>query len=432
MTTLLSRPSAIRRRRWRLLAFAVLSLVIAAGLYPLGRYFWADSHYQAALAAADRRDFDAARAHFDVCMREWPESAEVRFQAARSARRAGDLDSAARLLHDAKRLGWVPEAIELEQALTELRLHGHQGLAGPLLELVRRGHPDSVLILEALTPSVLAALEMDFIMQCLDLWLERAPNDERPYLLKGDILERLSIRVNAINLYRDAVRLAPENTEARRKLGWLALGMKLTGEAAEQFDWLIARQPDSPELRRGLAKVRQAQGRSYDAQLILDALLAERPDDALALGDRGALEMEAGDSKSAEKWLKPAVAGAPSELHLLNQWELCLRQQGRDKEANEVRKRIDRGEADEKRLAELRRDLMRKPRDPAIRLEIGQILMRNGLEREGLRWLETGLAQEPRHIATHQALADYFTAHGDKERAEQHRRFIREIQQAKN
>jgi tetratricopeptide (TPR) repeat protein len=431
MTSLLNRPAA-SRRRWRLLAFVVLSLVIAAGLYPLGRYFWADSHYHAALAAADRRDFEAARADFELCMREWPDSAEVRFQAARCARRAGDLDSAARLLRDAKRLGWVPEAIELEQALADVRQHGHQGFAGTLLELVRRDHPDSVVILEALTTAVLGTFEIDLLTQCLDLWLERAPDDERPHLIKGDMLERFGTRIDAINQYRAAVQLAPGSAEARRKLGWLALGMKLTGEAAEQFEWLIARQPDSPELRRGLAKVRQAQGRSNVAATILDALLAERPDDALALGDRGAIEMETGDAKSAEKWLKPAVAGAPGELHLLNQWELCLRQQGRDKEADEVRKRIKRGEDDEKRLVEVRKELVRKPRDPGVRLELGQILMRNGLEREGLRWLETGLVNDPRHVATHQALADYFTAHGDRERAEQHRRYIREIQQSKN
>src|SRR5262249_38938630 len=115
MTALTGRPTAARRWKW--LALAALMGLILAGLYPLSRYLWADSKYQSALAAAESRDFAAARADFDRCMREWPESAEVRFQAARCARRAGDFEAAGNLLRDAKRLGWVQEAIELESVL---------------------------------------------------------------------------------------------------------------------------------------------------------------------------------------------------------------------------------------------------------------------------------------------------------------------------
>jgi Tfp pilus assembly protein PilF len=57
-----------------------------------------------------------------------------------------------------------------------------------------------------------------------------------------------------------------------------------------------------------------------------------------------------------------------------------------------------------------------------LRCEAGLILMRRGLEAEGLRWLESALAVDPRHAGTHQALADYFERTGDAERAAQHRR----------
>jgi predicted Zn-dependent protease len=405
-----------------------LSALIFLGLYPLFRYLWVDSKYRAALAAADRRDFKTARDNLDVCIREWPNSAEVRFQAARSARRAGDFEAAALLLRDAKRLGWVAEAVELEEVLAIVQQRQYQRFAVELLNLVHRGHPDSVLILEALTPAALADLELDIAWQCLDPWLERAPNDERPRLMKGELLERFRNRNGAIALYREAVRLAPDNPEARLRCGWLAHEMRSTAEAAEHFDWLFRRQPQDPEVRRGLAKVRQAQGQSDEARALLDGLLKEYPDDVQVLAARGEIELEASNPKLAERWLRPAAAGANGDPRILYQWALCLEQQNRPKESAEALQRFHHAEEDHKKLAELRQELVSHSRDPGIRLQIGQIMMRNGLEREGRRWLETALRQDPWHVPTHQALADHYERNGNRELAENHRRIVREVE----
>jgi tetratricopeptide (TPR) repeat protein len=429
MSTLTGRPTAARRWKW--LALAALTGLILAGLYPLSRYLWTDSKYQAALAAAERRDFVAARADFDRCMREWPESAEVRFQASRCERRAGDFQAAGNLLREAKRLGWVSEAIELESVLAAVQQGQHRPYAAALLELVRRGHPDSVLILEALTPAALTDLEMDIAAECLELWLERAPRDERPRLLKGELLERARNRNDAMALYREALRLAPESAEARLKCGRLALEQKSDAEAAEHFEWLMKHKPTDRAVRRGMAQVRQAQARPDEARAILDDLLAENADDPEALAARGQLEIDAGNAKLAEKWLKPAAAGSPSELHILYQWARCLDLQGRTQEADEVRTRMQRGEEDQKKVAELMRELVKRPHDPEIRLKIGQLMMRNGLDADGRRWLFSALSQDPMHIPTHQALVDYYERAGNRERAEEHRRILREVENSK-
>lgn len=422
MSTLANPPAAGSRRNWRLAALLVLAGIIAVGLYPLGRYVYADVHYQRALSAAERRDFDTARRHFDVCVSEWPTSAEVRFNAARAARRAGDLEAAARLIREAKKLGWVQEAIDLELALIDVQQRNHRSLAPALLDLVRRGHPDSVLILEALTPAAMADFEVDVVWQCVDPWIAAAPNDERPRLIKGELLERLRSRNDAIALYREAVKLAPENPEARLRCGWLALEMKSTEEAAGHFEWLLKRKPQDAEIRRATAKVRQAQGLPDEARQILDVLLKENPDDVEAMAARGELEMAAQKPEAAEKYLRPAAARSANELRILHQWQQCLNQLGREKESAEVGERIKRAEADQKKLAELRKELALKPHDAGIRLNIGQILMRNGLEREGRRWLESALADDPLHVETHKAMAEYYDREGKRERADAHRR----------
>jgi Tfp pilus assembly protein PilF len=50
--------------------------------------------------------------------------------------------------------------------------------------------------------------------------------------------------------------------------------------------------------------------------------------------------------------------------------------------------------------------------------------LRNGLESEGLRWLESALVEDPRHGPTHLALADFYARAGDKVKAEQHRKMM--------
>ncbi len=53
---------------------------------------------------------------------------------------------------------------------------------------------------------------------------------------------------------------------------------------------------------------------------------------------------------------------------------------------------------------------------------------RNGLESEGLRWLESALVEDPRHAPTHRALTDFYARAGDKEKAEQHRKMMKDKQ----
>src|SRR5437867_11645778 len=123
------RPATIRLKA---VVLVVLAVSLGLALYPLGRYVWASVHYQRALSGIGRHDFVESRRQLDICIREWPNSAQTRFLAARTARRAGDLKEAQLLLKDAERLGWVPEAIELERGLISVQGGGLQSIYRPL------------------------------------------------------------------------------------------------------------------------------------------------------------------------------------------------------------------------------------------------------------------------------------------------------------
>src|SRR5262249_38875171 len=131
------RPAAFP---FRAMALLVLAFILVLALYPLGRYIWATVHYQRALSAIDRRDFSDAHRHLAICWKEWPNGGQPRFLAARTAGRAGQWKESQQLLKDAERLGWVPEAIELERGLLAIQLGGFQAVYEPLMRLVRENH----------------------------------------------------------------------------------------------------------------------------------------------------------------------------------------------------------------------------------------------------------------------------------------------------
>src|SRR4029077_20090950 len=100
----------------------------------------------------------------------------------------------------------------------------------------------------------------------------------------------------------------------------------------------------------------------------------------------------------------------------------CLETLDKRQQAQEVLARLKRIEADLDRISDLTREIARSPHDADLRCEAGRILTRNGQEAEGVRWLLSALREDPRHAATHEALADHYERAGNRAQAETHRR----------
>jgi predicted Zn-dependent protease len=154
---------------------------------------------------------------------------------------------------------------------------------------------------------------------------------------------------------------------------------------------------------------------------LLETLLAEEPGHGPALAQRGRLALENESAAEAETWFCRAATAMPFEKDVNYGFHQCLVSLGKVREAEEVLLRMKRVEVDLARLDEVTRAISGRPHDPALRYEAGAILMRNGQEAEGLRWLESALQEAPRHPASHRALADYYERTGDPDRAAKHR-----------
>ena len=119
------------------------------------------------------------------------------------------------------------------------------------------------------------------------------------------------------------------------------------------------------------------------------------------------------------------MAVAPYESAVNYSLCQCLARLGKHQEAEELQAKFKRIEDDLAQMADQARAIALKPHDPALRCRAGIILLHNGMESEGLRWLESALAEDPLHAATHQAIAEYYERAGNSERAEQHRQLAR-------
>jgi predicted Zn-dependent protease len=402
------------RRRPRLVAFT-LTLLALVGLsaYSGGRRFWRDYQRRAAQKALDRRDFAEARARLARCLQSWPEDTQLRLLAARAARRDGDYEEAGKQLGRCTEFGGDQETVSLERAMLVAQGGDPGRVEGYLLSRLRGQPPQADLIFEALAQGYLKTHRLPEALHCLDRWLEHQPDDVQALLWRGQVLERWNDLEEAVASYRRAVAVDPGHEKARR---FLALALVRSDRATEAVERLesLRRQCADAEILLGLARGRRSLGQVDEARRELDEVLATQPQNAEALSERGKLALQTGRAAEAEDWLRQALALAPYDRETNYTYYLCLRQQGREKEAARALEAVERIRADLQRVSELRQRIAASPRDAALRCEIGVIFLHNGQAREGLRWLQSALQLDPGHAGARQALDRYSQQTGDQ------------------
>jgi predicted Zn-dependent protease len=402
-----------------LLVLALLGLATALG----APHLLAEYHFRAAVRAAERHRLSEARLQLKSCLRASPDSVRVHFLAARVARRCDERDEAEKHLRDCERLeGGRAEAVVLESILLQaqtgdLPRETEEYLTGR----AERDPAEAPLILEALAAGYLETLRPPAALRCLDRVLKTQPDNPRALFLRGEARERLT-RYDAVEDYRRALDLDPENDRTRLRMAEALFTFGKTEAAAAEFAALHRRQPADPAARLGLARCCYEAGQLDRARELLDELLAEDSQNPAALRERARLALELGQGAEAERWLRLALAGDASDRdanHLLFE---ALRQQGKDEEAHTQQECNGRLHDDLRRIGEiLNHEMSERPRDAALQCELGRLYLRYGKDKSGLRWLLSAVQADPHYRPAHQALADYYERTGDADAARRQR-----------
>jgi predicted Zn-dependent protease len=382
-------------------------VVAAAGAWAWPQV-WACYHFRAAEAELRRYHNPQAIRHLQVCLGVWPHDPDVLLLAARAARRARHYSEAEHLLQMYQQARGLDDAATLEQLLLSAERRVDQ-VAGLCWHHVEQGHPDTPLILEALSRGYLRQYRLVEARRCLDHWLQDQPDNPQALCLEGLFhLDYGHARSAAEASYRRAVEFDPDHEEARQGLAVALLDGFHYPEAAEHFEHLRRCQPDNLSIEVGLAECRAGQGELDGALQIVEGVLAQQPQFVPALSLRGRIALQSGQADEAETWLRQVVVREPSNHRALSNLIRCLHQNGKEEEARQRQRQLEQRENDLKRFNEIvTKEMVQRPRDPALHCALGELLLRGGYREEGLYWLGSALRLDPQYAPARQILAEY-------------------------
>ncbi|HYW30790.1 MAG TPA: tetratricopeptide repeat protein [Gemmatimonas sp.] len=140
----------------------------------------------------------------------------------------------------------------------------------------------------------------------------------------------------SIDAFLRALSLDPRMRTAARNLEIAAAQPGACDAQIAALDVRLADDGADVDSRRERARLLRLIGRHADAAAALDGIIAENPDDAVALFERGLLEQRAGDLRRAQKWFERAVNASPADptprLHLAE----VLYQRGQNEQSLEA------------------------------------------------------------------------------------------------
>jgi tetratricopeptide (TPR) repeat protein len=404
----------------RLRRIALLSLALLVTLI-LGSQLWAFREYRAGQQASAGRDFPEAQTRLERCSTIWFLSSDVQLLAGRAARQAGHLPEAAEHFRKCRALVGQNDALDVEYELLQVQ-QGDLQSARPLLErLLALDHPESVHILEVLTPAYLQAYQLADALKCIRRWLEREPESLEAWHYRAQLYRRLQAGSELVASYRRILELDPADESIRLQLAEQLLQARQPQEALVEYQRLGPQLRTTPAVLVGMAACQSALRQVEEGRQLLDQALAADPQNAPALAERGRLALAYESPTAAEPWLRRAFAQQPADHDVLYALCQCLQALGKNEEAAALQARLKVLEGDLVHLREILRQVAASPRDPEPRFQAGQIFLRNGKDEEGLRWLKSALTVDGHHAATKRALAEYYERHGDAQHALEHR-----------
>jgi tetratricopeptide (TPR) repeat protein len=392
-------------RRRTLVAVGLLLLLSAAAAVWYG---WTESRLRAAERALENHDSNEARRLLAQCLKWRPRWGRAHFLAARAARCEHHYNEAEQHLKACERQDYNPEPVAIERLLANVQLGDAQPVQA-LQALVEEDNPHSLAILEVLTQFYLDNYQLMRALDCLNRYLRQRPDDLRALLGRGFVHERLHHFPEARDDYRRAVRAHPDSDAARLRLAKVLEVVGPASEALGQYRNLEQRQPDDPEVLLGLARSNRQLSQQLKCREYLGRLLELRSEHPEGLAERGLVELDAGRTVQAERWLRRAIRADPHNRVAHDALYRCLRRQGKEEDARQVRQKFDRLDAALKRLDFLlTRAVPQAPDDASLRCEAGLLFLHHGQEAEGVRWLRLALRCDPGHETARRELAAYY------------------------
>lgn len=376
--------------------------------------------------ARARRDFDRAVDLFGRLEALDPHAARTAFELGRALRRRGDLIPADTRFTRALERGWDRAEVATQRLLAEAQCGDIKDVEPAIESLVAAGAGDEIAeeCYEAIVQGYLNCMRPEKAAECLDYWSRWQPRNPLVAYWRGRMHEQAEEWATALAHYRSSLELAPWRYATLIAVARMERETAAVEAASVRYADCRSRRPDDPVAALGLADCRLRLGdREGGARLLRETLTLElSPDEqAAALANLAELALEDGRDAAAAVLAAQAAGIDPRNPRCRLVHAAVLARLGQTAAAEEERKVGRELGHRQVALAEAARRARVNPESADIRAEVGSLLLGMGLGREAARWFDTALQIDPRHRASHEALADYWESVGDGERAAPHR-----------
>lgn len=357
--------------------------------------------------------------------REGSNQAEVAFLLGVCQRRLTSIRSARDYFKRAGELGWPRNEILLQEAMCDFP-SGDKAAETFLIGSIEEGGYDDETaneIYECLVRGYLARLCMAQAGYCIENWLAWRPDAVLPRRLQAEIYHVLEDHATEAKVYRELLRLDPDDFDVHLKLGELLLEMHSPAEALDEFRRCQALSPDDAKVKIFVAACQRTLGELPEAEKLLrESLEGElfSSDRAFALVELGQVEVATRSFQEAVGCLEEAVRLAPADRTAHYALGLALARLGREEEGNVHIQRSIKIDEQNDRLSDLMHQIVRNPDDPTPRTEAGEILLDQQRDEQAYLWLLSALRCDKTHKRTHEALARYYSANGKPDAAKRH------------
>ena len=401
------------RRKWWLVAVAVITLL--AGIW-LGPQSLTTLGNQFARQQISAYDLDAALGWLQWSQRFSPHDPEAHVLFARVFRKQGQFAKCTEHVELARKNGLSLARFDRERWLLQAQLGKLAEVEPHLSELLRDPGSDGPEICEAFANGFMLNGRLQRAKQLLDAWQNGFPNDPQPHYMQGLIWRHLSQWEPAEKEFRQAIELQPKHVWATLALADLLLEQKKYDAALALYERGESFAPLKQAAQLGKAACQRRMSQLPAARRSLLQVLEDDPESTGAAAELGQIELEEGHYAEAREWLERAVKASPHDGDLRYALAKALAALG---ETAAAQTHFDFATAAQQGLARARELTVQhhaEPKNSALGVEIGQLLIRFGHEQEGLKWLNNMLENEDEFAPAHEALATYYRDHTDEHR----------------
>ncbi len=274
------------------------------------------------------------------------------------------------------------------------------------------------------------------------LWRDcvlKSPEKARPRYNLGVVIGHQGRVEEAIEQYREAIRIKPDHEKANNNLGNALVNLGKRDEAVDYFNKALRKNPDYADAHNNLANVLWELGRTEGAMRHYSEVLRINPDHAEAHHNFGNFLLGLGRLDEAVSHFYDALRASP-DLAVFAHYSLgnALAQQGKLKEAVNHYKAAIRINPDyieahnnlgsalanhgkiEEALSHFREALRIKPDYSEAHLNIGNMLLLQGKSEQALKHFSVVLRMTPDNAVAHLSMGNVMAGRGRFEEAMKH------------